>query len=113
MLVPLFRELSGVLEKTTKPIASALKRYVHLNGQFLNELRPEIISFVQAVELVQRLESLGLPLCQPEIASSSERICEISDSYKIQLALRLSNQKPGMNLAGPVIPNEVILGSRG
>ncbi|MBN1121582.1 MAG: hypothetical protein JXJ17_10920 [Anaerolineae bacterium] len=113
MMVPLFRDLSGVLEKTTQPIARELKRYVHLNSQFMKNLRPEIIFFVQAVELARKVESLGLPLCLPEIAPGEERVCEIEDNYNVQLALHLSGQKPGENLAGQVVTNEVILGSRG
>jgi DNA mismatch repair protein MutS len=111
MMVPLFRDLSRVLEKTTKPIARELKRYVHLNSRFMKNLRPEIIFFVQAVALARQVESLGLPLCLPEIAPRAERICGIEDNYNIQLTLHLSRQKPG--LAGQVVTNEVILGSRG
>jgi DNA mismatch repair ATPase MutS len=56
---------------------------------------------------------LGLPLCLPEIAPAAERVCEIEDNFNIQLALHLSSQNPGKNLAGRVVTNEVILGSRG
>ncbi|MDJ0755252.1 MAG: hypothetical protein QNJ45_17140 [Ardenticatenaceae bacterium] len=113
MMVPLFRDLSKVLEKTTKPIARALKRYVNLNSRFLKELRPEIIFYVQAVALAQKVASLGYPFCLPEIASSAERICEIEENYNIQLALHLSGQESGEKMAGRVVTNEVILGSRG
>jgi hypothetical protein len=113
LMVPLFRDLSMVLEKTTKPIARELNRYVHLNSQFLKDLRPEIIFYVQAVELARKVERLGLPICLPEIAPITERICEIEDNYNIQLALHLSSQKPGKNLAGQVVTNKVILGSCG
>jgi DNA mismatch repair ATPase MutS len=113
MMVPLFRDLSVVLEKTTKPIARELNRYVHLNSQFLKALRPEIIFLVQAVELARKLESWGLPVCLPEIAPGEERVCEIGDNYNVQLALHLSDQKPGTPLAGQVVTNEVILGPRG
>lgn len=113
MMVPLFRDLSRVLEKTTKPIARELNRYVHLNSSFLKDLRPEIIFYVQAVELAQAVESLGLPVCLPEIAPSAERICEIEGNYNVQLALHLSSQGPGKDRAGRVVTNDVILGSRG
>ena len=113
MLVPLFRDLSRVLEKTTKPIARELKHYVHLNSQFLKDLRPAIIFYVQAVELARKMEALGLPVCLPEIAPSAERLCEIEDNYNIQLALHLSSQMPEKNLSGQVVTNEVSLGSRG
>ncbi len=113
MLVPLFRDLSRVLEKSTKPIAQELKHYVHLNSHFLQDLRPEIIFYVRAVALARKVESLGLPFCLPEIAPGAERVCEIEECYSIQLALHLSDQKPGGNLAGLVVTNEVILGPRG
>lgn len=113
MMVPLFRDLSRVLEKTTKPIARELNRYVHLNSSFLKDLRPEIIFYVQAVELAQAVESLGLPVYLPEIAPSAERICEIEGNYNVQLALHLSSQGPGKDRAGRVVTNDVILGSRG
>jgi hypothetical protein len=113
MMVPLFRDLSMVLEKTTEPIARELRRYVHLNSQFLKNLRPEIIFYVQAVELARKLGSLGLPFCLPEIRSRDERRCEIEDNHNIQLALHLSSQESGRSLAGQVITNEVILGPRG
>jgi DNA mismatch repair protein MutS len=113
VMVPLFRDISNVLEKTTKPIAQELNRYVRLNSQFLKDLRPEIIFYVQAVELARKVESLGLPFCLPETAPGAERVCEIEDNYNIQLALHLSNQKPGKNLAGQVVTNQVILGPSG
>jgi len=113
MLVPLFRDLSRVLEKTAKPIARELEDYVHLNSQFLKGLHPGIVFYVQAVELAGKMESLGLPFCLPEIAPSAEQICEIEDSYNIQLALLLGSRKPGQNLAGQLVTNDVILGSRG
>jgi hypothetical protein len=113
MMVPLFRDLSQVLEKTTRPIAQALNRYVHLNSQFLKDLRPEIIFYVQAVELARKLESVGLRLCLPEIRPGDERLCEIEDNYNVQLALHLDSQKPGQNLIAAVVANHVILGPRG
>lgn len=113
MMVPLFRDLSRVLEKTTKPIARELAGYVNLNSQFLRDLRPEIIFFTQAVELARKLESWGLPFCMPEIASGEERVCEIEDNYNVQLAFHLAGQLAGANPAGQVVTNDVILGTRG
>ena len=113
MMVPLFRDLSNVLEKATRPIARELKRYVHLSSQFLANLRPEIIFYVYAVELIHKLEALGLPLCPAQVAPLAERICEVEDSYNIHLALHLSQQKPGQTLTGLVVTNDILLGSPG
>ena len=113
MMVPLFRDLSNVLEKTTRPIAQQLKRYVRLNSQFLKDLRPEIIFYVQAVALWRRVQALGLPVCLPEIAPADERICEIDENYNLQLALHLSGRQAEQGLAGKVIANPVMLGEGG
>lgn len=113
LMVPLFRDLSNVLEKTTRPVAQELKRYVHLNSQFLKELHPEIIFYGQAVGLWRKLQGLGLPVCLPEIAPTEERVCEIDENYNLQLALHLSNQQAEQSLAGKVIPNAVMLGEGG
>ncbi len=113
MLVPLFRDLSRVLDKTARLVARELEGYVHLNSRFLKELRPGIIFYVRAAALARRLTALGLPVCLPEIAPGAERVCEIEESYNVQLALHLGSQQPGGSLAGGVITNPVSLGPRG
>lgn len=113
MLVPLFRDLSQVLEKTARPVARELEQYVHLNSRTLKDLRPAIIFYVQAVALARKLAALGLPFCLPELAPAAERVCEIEDNYNVQLALHLSSQQPGGTLADRVITNPVSLGEHG
>jgi DNA mismatch repair protein MutS len=113
MLLPLFRDLSRVLEKTTQPIARELRRYVHVSSRFLVDLRPEIIFYVQAAMLARRVESMGLPVCLPEIAPIAARTSEIADCYNLQLALHLSSNLPGQDVGRRVVANDVSLGSDG
>lgn len=112
MLEPLFRDLSRVLEKVTRPVAQDLRQHAAHSGRALVALRPEIIFFVYAVALVRRVEATGLPLCRPVIAPADEQLCEVTDLYNLQLALHLSAQEPG-DLIGRVVTSDGILGPRG
>jgi DNA mismatch repair protein MutS len=88
MMIPLFKDLSKVLEKVSQPIARELKKYVRLNGQFLADLRPDLIFYVQALHLIDKLQAAGMPLTYPKIAPMEERLCRVKSAYNLQLALQ-------------------------
>jgi DNA mismatch repair protein MutS len=113
MLVPLFRDLAQVLEKVARPIGQELRRYVHLSGRLLVDLRPEIIFYVHAVSFIGKLQGLGLNFCRPQIASMDERVCQVEDTYNLYLALHFSQAKPGQDLSRQVVTNDVRLDAGG
>lgn len=92
MLIPLFRDLSRVLNRVSEPIAVALKRYMGVNSRFLIELGSELAFYLGGIRLIHRIEASGLPMCRPEIREPGERICSLRDTYNINLALRMSNE---------------------
>lgn len=92
MLIPLFRDLAKVLETVCQPIAKSLRRYVTLQSSFLAGLSGQMAFYLAAVRLMQRLREQGLPLCRPEIAPMHERICELHESYNLNLALHLIDE---------------------
>lgn len=112
MLEPLFRDLSKVLEKVTRPVAHELRQHAAHSGQSLVSLRPGIVFFVYAVALARRVAAAGLPLCRPTIAPADERVCEVEGLYNLQLALHLGGQEPA-GPAGAVVASDSILGPRG
>ncbi len=111
MMVPLFNDLSKVLERTTLPIANQLKRYAILQNNLLINLRPGLIFYLGAVRFIRCLQDHGLPMCQPDIASSSMRICKVRDSFNVNLALR--NLIDGQNLADVITMNDIDIGPDG
>ncbi|MEJ2746957.1 MAG: hypothetical protein P8183_03430 [Anaerolineae bacterium] len=113
LMVPLFRDLSEILDKVAKPIARQLEQYVRISAQPLADLRPEIIFYVYAAGLAQKLTAWNLPTCTPEIAPLEERVCEVKDGYNLHLALHLARQKPDGDLTEQVVVNDVILGENG
>lgn len=110
LLIPLFRDLADILDKTSKPIARTLSQFSQLNGQFLTRLRHELHFYLGAVKLVRRFRDLGLPLCQPDIAPIEARCCEVAGSYNVNLALHLQWEK---DVSQRIVRNEVSLGDRG
>jgi DNA mismatch repair protein MutS len=113
MLVPLFKDLSEILEKVTKPIAHELKKYMQLNGRFLVDLRPDIIFYVHALTLTEKLSQAGMTWCWPEIAPAAARLCQVQDAYNLQLAIQGLHRGDKQPLPQRVIANDINMDENG
>ena len=113
MLVPLFRDLTEVLQKISAPISKALQAYVGLNGRFLIQIREDINFYLAAVRLARRLREEGLPICQPEICPAAERVYEIDGSYNLNLARQFMVTESGENVLSSIVQNDVRLNKNG
>ncbi len=109
LMVPLFKDLADVLERTSQPIAKALTQYVGLNSSFLAGLSQDVSFYLAAAHLMKKLDGAGLPLCQPEIAPQADRMCEIEAGYNLNLALyQIKMDLP----VDHIILNDVFLGEQ-
>ena len=113
MMVPLFRDLSEILEKITQPIAKALKKYVNLNSNFLFNLYPDLVFFSGAATLIHTLQACGLPMCKPEIAPQEECLCQIEDCFNVNLALCLGGAEPSPKVSEAIVLNDVSIDTQG
>jgi hypothetical protein len=113
MLVPLFKDLNDVLQSAARPVVKALGRYVKLSGHFIIALEPEIAFYLGAVKLIQRVRAAGLPLCRPEVLDRQARVCEVKDTYNINLALRMMDRQPGTDLSGQMVTNDIAMNDTG
>jgi hypothetical protein len=91
---PLSRDLQKLLAAVIQPVADAMGRYTHVNAQSLDHLEREIHFYLNAAELVGKLERAGLPTCRAELAPPEERVTLMSQSYNIGLALRTLSEAP-------------------
>lgn len=110
LMVPLFHDLSRVLETVCQPIALALRQYVSLQSGFLATLGGDIAFYLAAVRLMTRLHRDGLPLCRPEIAPMAARVCELHEAYNLNLALYLMARDKAADL---VVKNDVQMADSG
>lgn len=108
MMIPLFADLAKVLEKAAQPIAEQLSQYADIRGRLLISLRQALIFYLGAVHFIQHFQELGLPMCRPRIVPSAERLCEISDSYNVHLALKY--RETDSAVVPPVMTNDIIVG---
>jgi DNA mismatch repair protein MutS len=113
MMVPLFADLAKVLEKTTAPLARALKEYAGVQGNLLIHLRRSLVFYLGAVRLVWQLQAYGLPMCRPVITGMSEQLCAIKSSYNVNLALRLGSTYDPKRITEKIITNDVNIGPDG
>ena len=107
---PLFRDLAKVLDSVCQPIAQALRHYDTLHSGFLATLRDDLAFYLAAVRLMERLRSRGLPVCRPDIAPMTERVCDLQEAYNLNLAL---HQMGHVESTGRIVTNDVPMGEHG
>jgi len=110
LMVPLFRDLAQVLDTVCQPIVQALRQYNALHSGFLVALRSDLAFYLAAVRLMERLRSHGLPVCRPDIAPMTERVCELHEAYNLNLALH-QMQHAHDNVS--IVTNDVQMGDNG
>ena len=110
LMVPLFRDLAQVLDTVCQPIAQALRQYDTLPSGFLTALHGDLVFYLAAVRLMERLRSHGLPVCRPDIAPMAERVCELHEAYNLNLALHQMAHTDGQ---APIVTNDVHMGDHG
>jgi DNA mismatch repair ATPase MutS len=113
LMVPLFRDLADAIEKTTRPIAKELKRYVQINGQLFIELRPALIFYLGSLRFIRRMRAHCLTVTRPEIASMEERVLEAREMYNANLVLRLSEGDEEWDLSREIVCNDLGMGEAG
>ena len=110
LMVPLFRDVAKVLDTVCQPIARALRQYNALHSGFLATLHGDLAFYLAAVRLMERLRSRGLPVCRPDIAPMTERVCVLHEAYNLNLALHQIAHAHG---PAPMVTNDVSMGEDG
>ena len=111
IMIPLFRDLFKLLKSIVRPISAALKQYAKVNANFLVALEEETAFYLGAVNLIRKMEAVGLPMCRPEVLPNEARACKIKDLYNLRLALDMQHSSP--DLRGVVVQNDVDFGPDG
>lgn len=105
----LFKDLSELLDETSRPIAKALQKYTQINSQPLIALKSDIAFYLGAIRLIERLHDAGLPMSQPEPLPMIQRENHLEGLYNINLAL----QHMGKGDAQDIVGNDMQFGDSG
>lgn len=85
------KQVTEIMKRTVADIKSTIKKYVNVNGYSLISLLPEILFYTRWSELTEKLQGVGMPLCDPEIRDIEERSCTFKDVYNLKLAINKLN----------------------
>jgi len=110
LMAPLFRDVAKVLDTVCQPIARALRQYNALHSGFLATLHSDLTFYLAAVRLMECLRSRDLPVCRPDIAPMSERVCTMREAYNLNLALHQMEHAHG---TAPLVTNDVSMDDDG
>jgi len=81
----LFRDLSELMDDTSRPVVRALKKYTQVNSQMLVSLKMDIAFYLGVVKAIQQVQDAGLEMTQPEILPIEAREMRLSGMYNINL----------------------------
>jgi DNA mismatch repair ATPase MutS len=114
-MIPLFQDISRIMEKTTQPLARALKEFVSINSRVLTHLHGDFLFYLGALKLLDALKRCGLPVTRPKVLDQELRRFEARDIYNVDLALHLMKQREGKpeNLTEEIVTNDFAQDQRG
>lgn len=110
-MVPLFKDLFDLMKSVIGPISNALKDYAKVNASLLVALEEELAFYLGAMRLMQKMQTVNMPMCLPEILPVQERTSEITGLYNLRLALDMQHDKP--DLRGFIVQNDVNFNNTG
>ncbi|MBX3064673.1 MAG: hypothetical protein KF726_16950 [Anaerolineae bacterium] len=87
-LSQIFQDMDRILTQAAQPVVRGLEKYVRVSHHSLNQLEYELAFFVAAVDLIGKLRSKNVAMCQPEIAPLAERVTTMTGLVNVVLALR-------------------------
>ena len=79
--------IEDVFHSSVRSWRAIVSEYVIENTDFLIRLLPEIEFVSRSAELIGKLESSGLSVCYPELATEEERVFEAKGLYNPRVAL--------------------------
>lgn len=82
------RVMTEMLASTVKQLKNKLSRYVNISGYSLTKLIPEFIFYIRWAEYIDKIMSLGFPMCKAEILDIEKREMKAEDIYNLKLALQ-------------------------
>ena len=108
MMVSLFQDISKIMEKTTQPLAKALKEFVSINTRVLTHLHGDFLFYLGAIKLIDAMKRCGLPVARPQVLTREKRQLDVKDIYNVDLALHLLVQNGGKprDLSNEIVTND-------
>lgn len=89
----LFRDLSELMDDTSRPVVRALRKYTQINSQILVALKFDIAFYLGAVKAILAVRESGLPMTQPDILPMENRELHVEGLYNVNLLFQQWNKE--------------------
>jgi hypothetical protein len=115
LMIPLFHDISKIMEKTTQPLAAALKAFVSINSRVFTHLHGDFLFYLGAVRLIHTMKRCGLPVARPKVLNPEKRQFDVKDIYNVDLVLHLLKQKGDKpeGISAQIVTNDFAQGDEG
>lgn len=87
-LTPIFRELTGVIDKACEPIIYRVKEFRNTNTAALINLKLELDFLLTNVNLLKKFSDMGIIISIPEILDKEDTRLKINNSTNLNLILK-------------------------
>jgi DNA mismatch repair protein MutS len=115
LMVPLFKDISRIMDKITQPLVKALKEFVSINSRLFIQLQDDFLFYLGAAKLMDCMQRCGLPVTKPKVLEMERRQLDVRDLYNIDLVLHLLSQheKEPAAVGGMIVKNDFSQGEDG
>jgi DNA mismatch repair protein MutS len=95
LMIPLFKDISNIMEKMIKPITESLKAFITINSRLFVKLLQDFLFYIGAVKAITILRNSGLHMIRPDVLEKEKRYLHATGLYNINLAIQLLQQHKG------------------
>jgi DNA mismatch repair protein MutS len=115
LMIPLFHDISKIMERTTQPLAKALKEFVSINSRVLTHLYGDFLFYLGALRLIDTMRRCGLPVARPTVLEKEKRRFDAREIYNLDLALHFLKQNGGKpdGVSARIVTNDFSQGEGG
>jgi DNA mismatch repair protein MutS len=115
LMTALFQDIAKIMEKTTQPLAHALKEFVNINSRVFTHLYGDFLFYLGALKLIDTMHRCSLPVARPKVLDEEKRGFEVKDIYNVDLALHLLQRNGGKpeDLSAGIVLNDFTQGEEG
>lgn len=89
----LSRVVTEMLGSTVKQLKSKLSKYTNISGYSLTSLIPEFLFYIRWADFTDKVISMGIPMCKPEIIDNEKREMYAEGIYNFKLAFQRASGK--------------------
>lgn len=83
--------VTEIMDRVVRNLKDVLQKHININGYAFISLMPEIIFYIRWAELIDKIQSKGLPICKAKVLAVAKREIHAEGIYNLKLAIKAVN----------------------